>query len=151
MIFLGINFYMDHNTYNPDSDALLFPEEQVVYAGFLERLAAVIIDGLILFIPNFIISYFLSDFGSLITLVTNWLYFALLESGEQQATFGKKALGLKVISIEGNRLSFGQATGRYFGKILSTLILLIGYFMVLWDSKRQALHDKMANTLVIKQ
>jgi uncharacterized RDD family membrane protein YckC len=142
---------MQHNTYNADSDVLVFPEEQLIYAGFLERLAAVIIDGLILFIPNFIITYFLGDVGGLVSLVMYWLYHAILESGEQQATFGKKALGLKVVDLNGGRISFGQATGRYFGKFVSAIIILIGYLMVLWDDKRQALHDKMASTLVVKQ
>jgi uncharacterized RDD family membrane protein YckC len=79
-----------------------------------------------------------------------WIYFALQESSSAQATLGKRALGLKVTSVEGGRISLGQATGRYFGHIISSIILLIGYFMMLWDDKKQTLHDKMADTLVIK-
>ena len=61
-----------------------------------------------------------------------------------------KALGLKVTSTAGERISFGQATGRHFGQILSALLLFVGYFMMLWNNERQTLHDKMADTLVVK-
>jgi uncharacterized RDD family membrane protein YckC len=59
-------------------------------------------------------------------------------------------LGLKVTTTNGERISFGQATGRHFGKYISTIILFIGYLMMIWDDKKQTLHDKMANTLVVK-
>ena len=67
------------------------------------------------------------------------------------ATIGKKAMRIKVTDLAGNRISFGQATGRHFGKILSAIILLFGYFMMLWDDKSQTLHDKIAGTLVIQE
>jgi len=79
----------------------------------------------------------------------NWLYCALLESGAGQATIGKRALGIKVTDADGNRISFGRATGRHFAKIISAMTIFIGYLMVLWDSRRQALHDKIAETLVV--
>jgi uncharacterized RDD family membrane protein YckC len=79
-----------------------------------------------------------------------WLYSALQESGPAQATIGKKALGLKVATLSGDRISFGQATGRFFGKYVSAIILLIGYLMMLWDDRKQTLHDKMAATLVLR-
>jgi hypothetical protein len=55
---------------------------------------------------------------------------------------------LKVTDLNGQRISFGRVTGRYFGKIISTLILYIGFLMVAWDDKKRALHDQMAETLV---
>ena len=143
---------MDYQNYahrEPAGD--LFTEEPAVYAGFWERFGAAFIDGLILAIPNFLFTYYMDNFtGSLLSLAIGWLYFALQESGANQATIGKKALGLKVTTMDGGRISFGQATGRHFGKILSSLILLIGYLMMIWDSKKQTLHDKMAGTLVVK-
>ncbi|MGD0970129.1 MAG: RDD family protein [Desulfobaccales bacterium] len=84
------------------------------------------------------------------TLVA-WLYWALMESSPQQATLGKMALGLKVTDLQGERLSFARATGRYFGKIVSSLILLVGFMMAGWTEKKQALHDIMAGTLVVKK
>jgi uncharacterized RDD family membrane protein YckC len=83
-------------------------------------------------------------------IVINWLYYALLESSFKQATLGKMALGLKVTDMEGKRISFGQATGRYFAKILSGLILCIGYLMAAFTEKKQALHDIIVGTLVVK-
>jgi len=83
------------------------------------------------------------------TLV-NWLYYALMESSAKQGTLGKMALGIKVTDINGNRISFLRATGRYLGKIISTMILFIGYLMAGITKKKQALHDIMADCLVIR-
>lgn len=134
-----------------DQTTDLFLEMPVVYAGFWERFGAALLDALILVLPQVLIAYTL-PFGvsNLVILILGWLYFALMESGEGQATIGKKALGLKVTSANGERLSFGQATGRHFGKILSSIILFIGYLMMIWDDKKQTLHDKLASTLVVK-
>jgi len=88
--------------------------------------------------------------GGLIGLVGSWLYSALLESSSYQATPGKMALGLVVTDEMGQRISFGRATGRYFAKILSSLILLIGFFMIGWTARKQGLHDMLAGTLVYK-
>ena len=136
------------------SETLLFPELELHYAGFWDRFGAAFIDGLILVIPEFVVEYIMGTDGTqsfLFNLVLNWLYFSLQESGAAQATIGKKALGLKVTNLSGDRISFGQATGRFFGKYLSAIILFIGYLMMLWDEKKQTLHDKMAGTLVLKQ
>lgn len=84
-----------------------------------------------------------------ISIIIQWLYYALMESSAKQATLGKMALGIKVTDMTGNRISFGRATGRYFGKIISGLILNIGYIMAAFTQKKQALHDLMANCLVI--
>lgn len=87
----------------------------------------------------------------IITLIAvSWLYFALMESSKQQATLGKMALGLKVTDMEGNKISFGRATGRYFGKIISGMILMIGYILAGLTEKKQALHDMIAGCLVIR-
>jgi uncharacterized RDD family membrane protein YckC len=81
-----------------------------------------------------------------------WLYFALLESSEWQGTAGKKALGLIVTDMAGQRVSFMRATGRHFGKIVTSFIPLgIGYAMAGFTQKRQALHDMIASTLVLRK
>ena len=84
-------------------------------------------------------------------ITIKWLYYALMESSKHQATIGKLALGLKVTDMNGQRISFARATGRYFGKIISGMILLIGYIMAGFTEKKQALHDIMANCLVVKR
>src|SRR5690349_9781394 len=101
---------MEHS-YNQTTD--LFVQEPVVYAGFGERLGAAIIDGIILCVVNIALFFLMPrGVGNVLGLVTGWLYYALQESGPQQATIGKKAVNVKVISLEGERISFGQATGR---------------------------------------
>jgi uncharacterized RDD family membrane protein YckC len=85
-----------------------------------------------------------------LSILLGWGYFAGMESSFNQATLGKKTLGLKVVGLDGERISFAKATGRYFSKIISALILLIGYIMAGFDSKKRALHDIIASTYVIK-
>ncbi len=82
-------------------------------------------------------------------IVLNWLYYSLMESSTKQATLGKMALNIKVTDMQGNRITFLNATGRYFGKIISSLIMGIGYIMAGFTEKKQALHDIMAGTLVV--
>ena len=79
-----------------------------------------------------------------------WIYFATMES-TKGATLGKMALGLIVVDERGEPIGFGRATGRHFGKLLSQLIIYIGYIMAGFTEKKQALHDMMAGCLVIKK
>ena len=148
------------------------------YGGFWERFAAAFIDGIIVWIAMKIISlalfttpqldinesenpgeiwsalgqFYLEMVPSMIvSLVINWLYFAYMESSENQATIGKMALNLKVTDLRGERISFGRATGRFFSKYVSSLTLLIGYIMAAFTERKQALHDMIAGTLVMKK
>ena len=86
-----------------------------------------------------------------LSIVAAWLYFALMESSKFQGTVGKIALGIVVTDVEGNRISFARATGRYFSKFISGFILMIGYIMAGFTEKKQALHDIIASTLVWKK
>ncbi|MBK7410637.1 MAG: RDD family protein [Saprospirales bacterium] len=87
---------------------------------------------------------------SLATTLLIWLYFAVQESSWKQATIGKSVMGLKVTDQHGERLTFARATGRHLGKILSSAFLAIGYIMAGFTEKKQALHDMIAGTLVVK-
>jgi uncharacterized RDD family membrane protein YckC len=90
--------------------------------------------------------------GMLAFVVLEWLYFAIMESSERQATFGKSVMSLRVTNYDGQRISFGHATGRFFAKIISGLIpFAIGYIMAGFTEKKQALHDLIAGTLVLKK
>jgi uncharacterized RDD family membrane protein YckC len=82
--------------------------------------------------------------------IPTWLYDALLISSRRQATVGQMALGMRVTDLEGGRISFGRATGRHFTSILSGAILGIGYLMIIWTERKQALHDIIAGTLVLR-
>lgn len=148
------------------------------YAGFWLRFAAYCIDGLILGLVG--ISALVPFGGMLAILRLNegdwarnpavllatgfwglvllalaffgqWLYFALFESSAWQATPGKRAIGLIVSDEAGRRLSFGRASGRFLGKILSGLILNIGFIMAGFTEKKQALHDILAGCLVLRR
>ena len=84
-----------------------------------------------------------------LTSLLAWLYFAVCESSSWQATIGKLAMGIRVTDLQGQRISFPRALGRYAAKLLSTLLLLIGFLMVAWTHRKQGLHDMLANTLVL--
>ncbi len=86
----------------------------------------------------------------LVSYLPGWLYNALLQSGPRQATLGQRAVGIKVTDVDGNRIGFARATGRYFATLISTYTLLIGYLMMLWTRRKQCLHDKIADTLVVR-
>lgn len=141
----------------------------VQYAGFWWRFLAYLIDGLISFCIFFPLGIVLgvvmvatgedpnspSMLGA--RLLTNglsflitWLYYALCESSSWQGTIGKKALGLRVTDLNGQPINFAKATGRHFGKILSALILGIGFIMIAFTDQKQGLHDTIAGTLVLK-
>jgi uncharacterized RDD family membrane protein YckC len=88
--------------------------------------------------------------GMLALMIIHWLYFAGMESSARQATFGKSVMSLRVADLEGKRISFGHATGRFFAKIVSGMIpFLIGYLMAAFTEKKQALNDLIAGTLVL--
>lgn len=153
------------------------------HAGFWKRLGAYVIDYIVLWIPNSIVSRMmmsaataealmqnvqnapstdpqavLAAWGALYSAMTPtllaevaiaWLYFAICESSAWQATLGKLALGIRVVDLDGNRISFLRATGRYFAKILSVMTIFIGYLMVAFTERKQGLHDMIAGTLVL--
>lgn len=144
------------------------------YGGFWRRFWAYVVDGIVLNIlslpitltilypilpylgesdpsPEVAASLVLAMFlGSGLCAVMAWLYFAFMESSSKQATLGKLLVGVKVTDLEGRRIRFVRATGRYLGRILSGLILCIGYLMVAFTEKKQGLHDMLAGTLVVR-
>lgn len=150
------------------SDPILLPPGRAIHAGFWRRCAAFIIDGLIIGIAVTVLQMTLG-LGSISNLslerpaallglialtgvmafLGQWLYFAFFESAAAQATPGKMALGLKVVDSEGRRIGFGRASARFFGKILSGMVLNVGYMLAGWTARKQALHDLLANTLVV--
>lgn len=89
--------------------------------------------------------------GGLIGMVVNVIYFALMESSKYQATLGKMALGIKVTTTEGARIDLVKSIIRQIGKYVSGVILMIGYIMAAFTDKKQALHDMIASTLVVKK
>jgi uncharacterized RDD family membrane protein YckC len=148
----------------PASTNMVYNEN--LFADFGLRLAAYLIDAVALGFASFVVGALWGllagrmvytnpvgylVFAYILSIVTGWLYFAIFESSEYQATPGKMLLKITVVDEQFKRLTFANASGRFFGKILSTIILLIGYLMVLWTPNRQALHDQIAKTFVVRK
>jgi uncharacterized RDD family membrane protein YckC len=87
----------------------------------------------------------------LLSAIIGILYWTLMESSKYQATVGKMALGLKVTDMDGKNLDFVKALIRNICKIISGMILGIGYIMAGFTDKKQGLHDIIASTLVVKK
>ena len=129
------------------------------YSGFWRRAAAVVLDDLLIMMALVVVSLLASAAlgrrGTSAVLLVYfpgvWLYYALMESSPLQATVGKIALGIKVTDEAGERIGFGRATGRFFAHIVSGLIMGIGYAMVVFTRHRQALHDMIAGTYVVRK
>lgn len=124
------------------------------YAGFWLRVGAALIDGLIMLVPTLIINLIVGNNAAariFTSLLLPWLYSTLMESSSNQGTLGKMAVGIKVTDADGDQISFGRATGRYFSKIISAIILYIGFIMVAFTGKKQGLHDIIAGTLVVRK
>ena len=155
---------------------------RVEYAGFWLRFLAFLIDNVVMgiaFVLILIPLIFLTGLGGFIgtihpdedfndvgifmligliflaatvSLVFTWLYHALMESSEWQATVGKKVLGLVVTDLAGQRVSFWRATARHFAKIITNMVpTFIGYIMAGFTEKKQALHDMLAGCLVLRR
>ena len=77
-------------------------------------------------------------------------YFGYLEGSNSGQTLGKRALGIRVIDFNtGGPIGFGRAVIRYFGRMVSAIPCLLGYFWMLWDKEKQTWHDKFANDVVV--
>jgi len=86
----------------------------------------------------------------LVAVGFGWLYGAGMESSPSQATIGKRWVGIKVADPQGERISFLRATGRYAAKYLSALPCFLGFIMALFSSRGLALHDRLADTRVVR-
>lgn len=87
----------------------------------------------------------------LISGIIGIIYYVLMETSKYQGTIGKIALGLKVTDMNGDKLDISKSLIRNLGKIISGIILYVGYMMAGFTEKKQALHDIIANTLVVKK
>lgn len=133
----------------------------VIYAAFGWRLLAYLVDAIVVGViqsglyagaiigPGHGDAKVLSASTAVAAAVT-WAYFAVLESSPLQATLGKLAVGLRVEHVDGGPLTFRRASLRYWAKSLSTLTLMIGWLMAAFTPRRQALHDTIARSVVVK-
>jgi uncharacterized RDD family membrane protein YckC len=86
----------------------------------------------------------------LLTMAIQVLYYAIMEASKYQATLGKMALGLKVTDMNGQPIDFPKSLLRNLAKIISGMLMMIGYIIAGFTEKKQALHDMIANALVVK-
>jgi uncharacterized RDD family membrane protein YckC len=143
------------------------------FGSFWERFLAYCIDSAILifgsipvgFLGSFFIGFIIALMGSeieemegffivlyyILAFVSSWLYFTIMQSSKLQATVGKKVCNLVVTNSTGNRISFGKANVRFWSKFISAVIFGIGYLMAAFTEKHQALHDMIADTVVLKK
>jgi uncharacterized RDD family membrane protein YckC len=127
------------------------------YGGFWARFAALIIDNAILTIVAMVLMVIaslvdesLATLASIVYLVGALLYWPVMESSARQATLGKDLLGLQVTDAAGQRLSFVRALLRTLAKIISALPLYIGFLLAAFTSRKQALHDIIVSTVVLR-
>jgi uncharacterized RDD family membrane protein YckC/Tfp pilus assembly major pilin PilA len=126
-------------------------------AGFWKRCVALMLDSMIFLVPAVILAILLAVgtssewMGNIVLLAAWWLYFALQESSERQATLGKRAMGIMVTDADGGRLSFGRASGRHLAAVLNYATLSIGYVLAGLTQRKQGLHDMAAGTLVVNR
>jgi uncharacterized RDD family membrane protein YckC len=120
-------------------------------AGFGLRLGAALIDGIMLGVVGLAVRAVLGQAGGgAIGLAIGIAYFGYLEGSVSGQTIGKRIVGIRVIDYSrGGQIGFGRAVIRYFGRIVSFIACLLGYFWMLWDKERQCWHDKFANDVVV--
>ncbi|HEY2382550.1 MAG TPA: RDD family protein [Terriglobia bacterium] len=121
------------------------------YAGFGTRFVAWLIDIIVILVGSGIVGALTFGGGAVVIFVAPWLYEAFMLSSEWQATIGKRAMSIVVTGLDGKRISFARATGRHFAKYLSAFILFIGFIMAAFTARKQALHDMIAETLVVQK
>jgi uncharacterized RDD family membrane protein YckC len=150
------------------------PVAAMPYAGFWIRVVGYLIDAIILGVVGGILQ--LTVVGSMIKMpqpgtvpdvgtigpmlgmlgVVSLLNLAIAACYEAffvanlSATPGKMVIGVKVVRPDGSKVDLGRAFGRYFAKLLSGLILFIGYIMIGFDSEKRGLHDMICDTRVVK-
>jgi uncharacterized RDD family membrane protein YckC len=158
------------NMATPHPADLAETEITVVYAGFWLRLAATLVDMIVIYMP-FGFAFFLIMIGTkfvnarkgydpaimfllaapAVFIAGTWLYFAVMESSAWQATLGKKLLGLYVTDLNRQRLTLARATGRTLAKYLSVMTAGVGYLLCGVTERKQALHDVVAKCLVLRR
>ena len=143
------------------------------FGSFWERFLAYCIDSAILTFGSIAVSFLVAFFvGFIIALMgmeieemegffiglyyilaflSSWFYFTIMQSSKLQATVGKKVCNLVVTDSTGNRISFAKANARFWSKFISAAIFGVGYLMAAFTEKHQALHDMIADTVVLKK
>ena len=141
----------------------LVSDGHVVYAGFWKRTAAYFIDSLVLAVLGMMLGavsggilgaggasmVVIQAVSQTLGLLLGATYFGVMHASASQASLGKMAIGIKVVNEQGGHISFWRGFGRYFGLLLSCMILLAGVVMAAFTDRKRALHDMICSTLVV--
>ena len=120
-----------------------------IYAGFWQRFLAGIIDSIILIVIE-VILIFIPIIGWILSLFVTWLYFAIQHSSTKQATFGMRALDIKITNENHGKIGFWRATGNFYLTVISALLVFIGFLMIAFTSRKQGFHNLISRTLCIR-
>ena len=120
-----------------------------IYAGFWQRFLAGIIDLIILIVIE-VILVFIPVIGWILSLFITWLYFAIQHSSTKQATFGMRALDIRITDENHGKIGFWRATGNFYLTVISAFVVFIGFFMIAFTSRKQGFHNLISRTLCIK-
>jgi uncharacterized RDD family membrane protein YckC len=122
-------------------------------ASFGRRLAAVLVDSLVLLvIYGILYAIFGESAAAGLNLIAGIAYYTLLEGGAAGRTLGKKLLGIRVVDFNGGgSIGYGRAAIRYIGRLVSSIPCLLGYLWMLWDKEKQTWHDKFATSVVVPE
>lgn len=145
----------------------------VAYAGFWRRLAAYLVDSLLLMAAQFLVGVLVyiavtggsgtpgpevaeageraAGMATMAVAALSLVYWPVLEAGPWQATLGKLLLGLQVMEAGGGRLGLPRAFARHLARLLCGLTLGIGYLAIVWTRRKQGLHDLVAGTVVVRR
>ena len=175
---LGLQEAVPASPYVPPTSVVLGEEPivkggEVVYAGFWKRVAAYIIDAIVVGMVGGIIGgviggmlgvmllgtssasantsgmLIIQGLANLAGVALGVAYFGWMHSSSSMATLGKMAIGIKVVREDGSRISFMRGMGRYFALIVSSIPLGFGFVMAGFTERKRALHDMMCDTVVV--
>lgn len=119
-------------------------------AGFWPRLAAAVIDVVLVGIVGLVLQVGLGRAGWILSVAIGIAYFGYLEGSRSGQTLGKRTFGIRVIDLHtGGPIGFGRAVIRCYGRVVSALPCFLGYFWMLRDRERQTWHDKFATDVVV--
>ena len=134
--------------------------ERVVPASIRMRAIALVIDAVLIVTIAAIADYYTISSNeatffwkpeTLIYIVLGWLYFAGAETSSSQATLGKYLLGIQVVDQHNCRITFKNATIRYFSKPLSVMIMLMRFVRGLPVAKHRYFHNRVTASHVVRQ
>ncbi len=146
---------------HPDPAMMRAYGAPVAYAGFWIRFFAYLVDYFVLVFITLATLFLIAagvgmgagdaffTFVILASFLLSLLYFPLFNASAWQGTPGKRLLGIRLMRVDGQSISFLRALGRHFAEILSALILMIGYLMIGLTREKTGLHDLIAGTRVV--